>query len=106
MKFNGYKGLNLPKIADEILASWKKDNTFSKIDYPSYQMNLKKIKHEDKKRVLSLYLTTIRDCENCGKCQFCAYKYIIYNLRNKNEVISEVIINNTVINGVYKIKIN
>jgi isoleucyl-tRNA synthetase len=30
MKFNEYKGLNLPKIADEILASWKKDNTFSK----------------------------------------------------------------------------
>ena len=65
-------------------SEFAKDNTFSKIDYPSYQMNLKKIKHEDKKRVLSLYLTTIRDCENCGKCQFCAYKYIIYNLRNKS----------------------
>ena len=33
-------------------------------------------------------------------------KNIFYNLRNKNDVISEVIINNTVINGVYKIKIN
>ena len=30
MKFNEYKGLNLPQIADEILASWKEDNTFSK----------------------------------------------------------------------------
>ena len=29
---------------------------------------------------------------------------IFENLRRENEVISEVIINNTVINGVYKIK--
>ena len=43
-------------------------------------MNLKKIKHEDKKRVLSLYLNTISDCGNCGKCQFCAYKYVIYKI--------------------------
>ena len=64
-----------------------KDHTFLKIKYPIYQMNLNKIKHEDKKEekksILSLYLTTIKDCENCGRCQFCAYKYIIYNLRNK-----------------------
>jgi hypothetical protein len=60
-----------------------KENTFPAIKYPSYQMNLKKIKHEDKKRVLSLYLTKIGECGNCGKCQYCAYKYIIYNLRNK-----------------------
>jgi hypothetical protein len=60
-----------------------KEHTFPAIKYPSYQMNLKKIKHEDKKRVLSLYLTKIGDCGNCGKCQYCAYKYIIYNLRNK-----------------------
>ena len=62
---------------------FSKDNTFPAIKYPSYQMNLKKIKHEDKKRVLSLYLTKIGECGNCGKCQYCAYKYIIYNLRNK-----------------------
>jgi hypothetical protein len=60
-----------------------KQNTFPFIEYPSYQMNLKKIKHEDKKRVLSLYLTKIDECSNCGKCQYCAYKYIIYSLRNK-----------------------
>ena len=53
------------------------------INYPSYQKNLKKIKPEDKKRLLSLYLTKIGECGNCGKCQYCAYKYIIYNLRNK-----------------------
>ena len=29
MKFNEYKGLNLPQISDEILSSWKKDKTFS-----------------------------------------------------------------------------
>ena len=64
-------------------SEFAKQDTFPAIKYPSYQMNLKKIKHEDKKRVLSLYLTKLNECENCGKCQFCAYKYIIYNLRNK-----------------------
>ena len=66
------------------------DSTFSKIKYPSYQMNLKKIAHEDKQiignvRPVSrlLYLTKIGECNNCGKCQYCCYKYIIYNLRNK-----------------------
>ena len=29
MKFKEYKGLNLPQIADEILGSWKENNTFS-----------------------------------------------------------------------------
>ena len=65
-----------------------KDNTFPKIEYPSYQMNLKKIKHEDKKRILSLYLVKIKECNNCGKCQFCSYKYIIYYLRNKKFTIT------------------
>ena len=60
-----------------------KENTFPAISYPSYQMNLKKIPHEDKKRILSLYLNKIGNCSNCGKCQYCVYKYIIYNLRNK-----------------------
>ena len=60
------------------------EHTFPRIDYPSYQMNLKKIKHEDKKRVLSLYLNKIGNCENCGNCQYCVYRYIIYSLRNKN----------------------
>ena len=46
-------------------------------------MNLKKIPHEDKKRILSIYLNTIGNCDNCGKCQACSYKYIIFNLRNK-----------------------
>jgi len=61
-----------------------KENTFPAIKYPSYQMNLKKIKQPDKTRILSLYLTKIGGCKNCGKCQYCAYKYIIYNLRNKS----------------------
>jgi hypothetical protein len=60
-----------------------KDKTFPAIKYPSYQMNLKKIKHEEKKRVLSLYLTKLEECGNCGKCQYCVYRYIIFNLRNK-----------------------
>ena len=60
-----------------------KKNTFPFIPYPSYQMNLKKIKSEDKKRILSIYLNKINDCRNCGNCQFCAYKYTIFSLRNK-----------------------
>ena len=61
-----------------------KKNTFPFIEYPKYQMNLKKIKEEDTKRILSLYLNKINDCNDCGRCQFCTYKYIIYTLRNKN----------------------
>jgi len=63
-------------------------NTFKNIEYPEYQMNLKKIKTEDKKRILNLYLTTIGGCNNCGKCQYCVYKYVIYYLRNKNYSIT------------------
>jgi len=60
-----------------------KKNTFPFIEYPSHQMNLKKIKNTDKNRILSLYLNKIGNCKNCGKCQYCSYKYIIYNLRNR-----------------------
>ena len=67
---------------------FSKENTFPSISYPSYQMNLKKIPHDDKKRILSLYLNKIGDCNNCGKCQYCVYKYIIYNLRNKKFAIT------------------
>ena len=59
------------------------DKTFPFIKYPSYQMNLKKIKESDKNRILSLYLNTIKNCNKCGKCQGCAYNYIIYSLRHK-----------------------
>jgi hypothetical protein len=69
-------------------SEFAKEHTFPDIKYPSYQMNLKKIKHEDKKRILSLYLTKLEDCQNCGKCQYCAYKYIIYNLRHKKITIT------------------
>jgi hypothetical protein len=66
---------------------FSREHTFEVYKYPLYQMNLKPIKSEDKpedvKSVLSLYLTKIGGCKNCGKCQYCAYKYIIYNLRNK-----------------------
>ena len=51
-------------------------------------MNLKKIHHEDKKRILNLYLTKIGECNNCGKCQYCCYKYIVHNLRNKRFTIT------------------
>jgi hypothetical protein len=60
-----------------------KKNTFPFIEYPSYQMNLKKIKSEDKTRILGIYLNTIGNCGNCGLCQYCVYKYIIHTLRKK-----------------------
>ena len=60
-----------------------KKNTFPFIQYPSYQMNLKKIKSEDKTRILGIYLNTIGNCVNCGMCQYCVYKYIIHSLRKK-----------------------
>ena len=46
-------------------SEFAKEHTFPNIKYPIFQMNLKKIKHEDKKRVLSLYLTKIGNCNNC-----------------------------------------
>jgi len=64
------------------------EHTFPAIKYPTYQMNLKPIDPEDKKRILSLYLTKIGECKNCGKCQYCCYKYIVYNLRNKKFTIT------------------
>jgi hypothetical protein len=60
------------------------ENTFPAIKYPNYQMNGKKISKEDKKRILSLYLNKLDECNNCGECQGCAYKYIIYTLKNKS----------------------
>jgi hypothetical protein len=63
-------------------------HTFPEITYPNCQMNFKKIHHEDKKRILNLYLTKIGGCNNCGKCQYCCYKYIIHNLRNKKFTIT------------------
>ena len=64
------------------------EQTFPKMEYPKYQMNLKKIPHKEKKRILSLYLTKIGGCNKCGKCQYCCYKYIVYNLRNKKFTIT------------------
>jgi hypothetical protein len=67
-----------------------KQNTFKKFNndklgfnYPSIQMNNLKILNEDKNRILSLYLNKIGDCKDCGACQYCCYRYIIYNLKHK-----------------------
>ena len=64
-------------------SEFAREHTFPHIKYPSYQMNLKKIPKRDKRRILSIYLNTIGNCDNCGKCQYCCYKYIIHSLRNK-----------------------
>ena len=64
--------------------NFAKENTFLVNKYPVYQMNKKKIKKEDTNRIISLFLNTIGGCDSCGICQACAYRYIIYNLRNKS----------------------
>jgi hypothetical protein len=73
----------LPKIEDNSQDKSEDENKDEK-KYPKYQMNKKPIDEKDKERILSLYLNTIGGCENCGMCQACAYKYIIYNLRKKS----------------------
>jgi hypothetical protein len=67
-----------------------KNNTLLSIKYPSRQMNLKPIEknkleelNKESPVLKLLYLTKIGQCNNCGKCQYCCYKYIIHNLRNK-----------------------
>jgi superfamily II DNA or RNA helicase len=50
--------------------------------YPSYQINGKEIKNRD--RIISIYLTHLKDCNGCGECQRCGYKYIIHSLKEKH----------------------
>jgi hypothetical protein len=61
-----------------------REHTFLTQKYPTYQMNHKKIKDDASNRILSLYLNTFSNCDSCGNCQACAYKYIITDLRTKN----------------------
>lgn len=77
-----------PSIFDKAHTFKKFNDDKVGFDYPSYQMNLKKIKNQDKKRILSLYLNEIGSCEKCGECQYCLYKYIIYHLRNKQFTVT------------------
>lgn len=58
-------------------------DTFPYKEYPKYQMNGQPINDSDKDRIISLYLTTIGNCKTCGECQYCAYRYIISNLKNR-----------------------
>jgi hypothetical protein len=61
-----------------------KQKSFPFENYPSFQMNGKRIDPEDKQRIISLYLNKLDSCGDCGNCQSCAYRYIIYNLKNKS----------------------
>jgi len=60
------------------------DATFPAVAYPLYQMNGKRIPDSNRERILSLYLTKIGGCDNCGACQYCDYRYILFYLKNKN----------------------
>jgi hypothetical protein len=72
-----------PNIFDKAHTFKKFNNDRIGFNYPSIQMNNLKILNEDKNRILSLYLNRIGDCKNCGACQYCCYRYIIYNLKHK-----------------------
>lgn len=73
------------RIYPDIFAA---ENTFPFVKYPKYQMNLKKIKEED--RILKPYLLTIGKCGNCGDCQYCAYRYIVHKIRDKMPSFSKM----------------
>ena len=73
------------RIYPDIFAT---ENTFPFVKYPIYQMNLKKIKEED--RILKPYLQTIGKCGNCGDCQYCAYRYIVHKIRDKMPSFSDM----------------
>lgn len=72
-----------PNIFDKAHTFKKFNNDKIGFNYPSIQMNNLKILNEDKNRILTLYLNRIGDCKNCGACQYCCYRYIIYNLKHK-----------------------
>ena len=66
-----------------------KQKTFPFEVYPSFQMNGRPINEEMKREkdetpIISLYLNKLESCGDCGNCQSCAYRYIIYNLKNKS----------------------
>jgi hypothetical protein len=73
------------RIYPDIFAA---ENTFPFVKYPKYQMNLKKIKEEE--RILKPYLLTIGKCGDCGDCQYCAYRYIVHKIRDKMPSFSDM----------------
>tara|TARA_B110000971_G_C20039606_1_gene516873 strand:+ start:3319 stop:7200 length:3882 start_codon:yes stop_codon:yes gene_type:complete len=65
-----------------------KKHSFDYIKYPTFQMNFKLIPDESRKRILQLYLSTIKTCaKTCGSCQYCIYKYITNHLRHKENTL-------------------
>jgi hypothetical protein len=103
-----YWGISNKYLIDQLLLYEKSDKIFYKFESSNFILSLDILNNEEKKRFIEYnnqvgidyyYIFVLKRFRNFDK-------NIFYNLRNKNEVISEVIINNTVINGVYKIKIN
>ena len=64
------------------------DHTFPSIAYPLYQMNGKRISDSNRERILSPYLLKIGNCNYCGECQYCNYRYIMFYLKNKDMSIT------------------
>jgi hypothetical protein len=103
-----YWGISNKYLIDQLLLYEKSEKIFYKFESSNFQLSLDILDNEEKKRFIKYnnqvgidyyYIFVLKRFRNFDK-------NIFYNLRNKSEVISEVIINNTVINGVYKIKIN
>ena len=51
--------------------------------YPTYQLNLKRISEDSRKRIVDVYLNKMEKCNGCGNCQSCIYKYILNYLKRK-----------------------
>lgn len=51
--------------------------------YPTYQLNLKRISEDSRKRIVDVYLNIMEKCNGCGNCQSCIYKYILNYLKRK-----------------------
>ena len=103
-----YWGISNKYLIDQLLLYEKSDKIFYKFESSNFILSLDILDNEEKKRFIKYnnqvgidyyYIFVLKRFRNFDK-------NIFYNLRNNNEVMSEVIINNTVINGVYKIKIN
>lgn len=103
-----YWGISNKYLIDQVILYEKSEKIFYKFESSNFKLsldildNLKKkrfVEYNNQENVDYYYLFVLKRFKNFDK-------KIFNNLREKNEAISEVIIDGTIINGVYKIKIN
>jgi len=101
-----YWGVSNKYLIDKVISLEKSKKIFYKFESSNFKLSLDILENEKKNRFIEYsnldetnyyYLFVLKRFKTFDR-------KIFENLRRENEVISEVIINNTVINGVYKIK--